>query len=205
MGNTANNNWPYPESTDLVKDGATAIENLADAIDTTLGVFVPSSPGLTLINTTSFSGVSSQSFNDVFSATYDNYLMVCNFDQNTSAGSLEIRMRAAGTNRTGAAYNFTTLEWATSATVARLASQTAYLVGSAFATVEHNFTALFTEPFVATRASGIYCEINRNTTGSSVGSIVSGAYTTNDSNDGFAFLVSAGTITGTVSVYGYNK
>jgi hypothetical protein len=36
MGNTANNNWPYPESTDLVKDGATAIENLADAIDTTL-------------------------------------------------------------------------------------------------------------------------------------------------------------------------
>jgi hypothetical protein len=42
MGNTANNNWPYPESTDLVKDGATAIENLADAIDTTLGVFTPS-------------------------------------------------------------------------------------------------------------------------------------------------------------------
>ena len=39
MGNTANNNWPYPESTDLVKDGATAIENLADAIDTTLGVY----------------------------------------------------------------------------------------------------------------------------------------------------------------------
>jgi hypothetical protein len=70
MGNTANNNWPYPESTDLVKDGATAIENLADAIDTTLGVFVPST-GLTLINTTSFSGVS-QSINDVFSATYDN-------------------------------------------------------------------------------------------------------------------------------------
>jgi hypothetical protein len=41
MGNTANNNWPYPESTDLVKDGATAIENLADAIDTTLGVYTP--------------------------------------------------------------------------------------------------------------------------------------------------------------------
>jgi hypothetical protein len=40
MGNTANNNWPYPESTDLVKDGATAIENLADAIDTTLGVCI---------------------------------------------------------------------------------------------------------------------------------------------------------------------
>ena len=33
MGTTANNGWPYPESTDFVADGATAIENLADAID----------------------------------------------------------------------------------------------------------------------------------------------------------------------------
>lgn len=32
-GTTANNSWPYPESTDFVADGATAIENLADAID----------------------------------------------------------------------------------------------------------------------------------------------------------------------------
>jgi hypothetical protein len=36
MGTTANFSWPYPESTDYVADGATAIENLADAIDTTL-------------------------------------------------------------------------------------------------------------------------------------------------------------------------
>jgi hypothetical protein len=75
MGNTANNNWPYPESTDLVKDGATAIENLADAIDTTLGVFTPSTPGLSLISTTSFSGVSSVSVNSVFSATYNSYII----------------------------------------------------------------------------------------------------------------------------------
>jgi len=33
MGTTTNNGWPYPESTDYVADGATAIENLADAID----------------------------------------------------------------------------------------------------------------------------------------------------------------------------
>lgn len=36
MGTTANFSWPYPESSDYVADGATAIENLADAIDTTL-------------------------------------------------------------------------------------------------------------------------------------------------------------------------
>lgn len=36
MGTTANYSWPYPESSDYVADGATAIENLADAIDTSL-------------------------------------------------------------------------------------------------------------------------------------------------------------------------
>jgi hypothetical protein len=37
MGTTTNNSWPYPESSDYVADGATAIENLADAIDGGLG------------------------------------------------------------------------------------------------------------------------------------------------------------------------
>ena len=80
MGTTTNNGWTYPESTDLVKDGATAIQTLADDIDTTLGVYAPSTSGLTLINTTSFSGVASQSVNDVFSSTYDNYRIVFNID-----------------------------------------------------------------------------------------------------------------------------
>ena len=34
---TPNNGWPVPTSTDYVKDGATAIESLGDAIDTSVG------------------------------------------------------------------------------------------------------------------------------------------------------------------------
>jgi hypothetical protein len=34
---TPNNAWPVPTSTDYVKDGATAIETLGDAIDTSVG------------------------------------------------------------------------------------------------------------------------------------------------------------------------
>jgi len=34
---TPNNGWPVPTSTDYVKDGATAIEALGDAIDTSVG------------------------------------------------------------------------------------------------------------------------------------------------------------------------
>lgn len=36
-GTTTNNAWTYPTSTDLVKDGATAIQTLADGIDTSTG------------------------------------------------------------------------------------------------------------------------------------------------------------------------
>jgi hypothetical protein len=151
------------------------------------------------------SAVSSQNFDSVFSADYDNYLINCNFAQNTSAASLEIRMRNAGSNRTDAAYSFTELTFSTAASVARQENATAYLVGASFATVEHNFTALISEPFLAARASGIYCQINRNTDATPVSHIVSGGYKTNNSNDSFAFLVSAGTITGSVSIYGYRK
>jgi hypothetical protein len=35
-GTTPNYSWPYPESSDFVADGATAIENLADAADATV-------------------------------------------------------------------------------------------------------------------------------------------------------------------------
>ena len=98
MGTTTNNGWTYPESTDLVKDGATAIQTLADDIDTTLGVYAPSSSGLTLINTTTFSAVASQSVNDVFSATYDNYLITGRATMNTGQAALQFRLRASGTD-----------------------------------------------------------------------------------------------------------
>jgi hypothetical protein len=107
MGNTANNNWPYPESTDLVKDGATAIENLADAIDTTLGVFVPSNPGLTLINTTSFSGVASISLpTGTFTSTYDNYKIILDMKADSSNNDTFMRVRASGTDLTTSTYKY---------------------------------------------------------------------------------------------------
>ena len=46
---TPNYGWPVPTSTDYVKDGATAIEALGDAIDAT--VFGLGSSALTLIKT----------------------------------------------------------------------------------------------------------------------------------------------------------
>jgi hypothetical protein len=98
---TPNYGWPVPTSTDFVKDGATAIEALGDAIDAT--VFGLPAGGLTLINTTTFSAVASQSVNDVFSATYDNYRIVCEFSSSTDQ-ELFFRLRASGSDLTTSVY-----------------------------------------------------------------------------------------------------
>ena len=56
---TPNNLWPVPTSTDYVKDGATAIESLGDAIDASVGnglkawvAYTPTLSGLTIGNGT---------------------------------------------------------------------------------------------------------------------------------------------------------
>ena len=199
MGNTANNNWPYPESTDLVKDGATAIENLADAIDTTLGVYADS--GLVLLNTTSFSAVSSQSFDDVFSATYDNYRIMFNYGGSSST-ICRIKFRVGGVDNSGS--NYFTQNWTVSAGSGTGAVEgpvtTGFQIGSHTAT---NFISIFDigSPFLSSRQTTFFgfrafsADMN----------IRSGVHTVSSSFDGFTVIPTTGTITGDISVYGYNK
>jgi hypothetical protein len=63
------------------------------------------SPGLVYIGGASFTTVSTYSLpNDSFSATYSNYLLFVNLT-GSSAGALNFRYRAAGSDYTGATYN----------------------------------------------------------------------------------------------------
>jgi hypothetical protein len=203
MGNTANNNWPYPESTDLVKDGATAIENLADAIDTTLGVFTPSTPGLSLISTTSFSGVTSISVNDVFSTTYENYLIKGNNIQ-ASAGNITMRMRVSGTDNSSSNYNreYVIANGASLSANADNAT-TSWTVGNAGSSQGCAFEIQLNSPFTSTNTNGLGTWSLANATapywlGQSYGMTVTTSYT------GFT-LINANNMTGSVSVYGFNK
>ena len=76
-GQTANYSFDYPTSTDYVKDGATAIETLADDVDATLFTALGGAyPGLRLIKSQTIgSGVSSVSVTGAFSSTYENYFI----------------------------------------------------------------------------------------------------------------------------------
>ena len=171
----------------------------------------PSVAGFTLISTTTFSGVASQSFNSVFTSTYANYLITYNIVAADSAAArgVYLRYRASGTDTTttyagnmggwniegtGQSYNevvasttFTQLGWSSSTTeINRLLGQ-----------------ATIYNPNVASQYTAL------------IGSAISekqGAYkggyqtysmqTATTQFDGFTLYASAGNIGGTVRIYG---
>ncbi len=77
------------------------------------------SSGLVLLNTTSFSAVSSQSVNDVFSATYENYFLLVR--TTASSDNINIRMRVSGSDDSTSNYHNLGLRITT--TVDRIASE----------------------------------------------------------------------------------
>ena len=163
------------------------------------------SQGLTLINTTSFSGVSSQSINDVFSSTYTNYQIVFNY-VGTSNGSLLLRMRVGGADATASNYaRQFTLTTSTTFTGGRASSQSHYAITDTGGSRQTIITNVFNpnEAVVTTFRSFGGFAFDSNSALYIMDTIgnhqLSTAYT------GFTALVDAGTMTGNIQVYGLNK
>ena len=93
---TPNYSWPVPTSTDLVKDGATAIEALGDAIDAT--VFGLPIGALVLIKTQTIgTAVSSVAVTSVFSSTYDKYKILVSGGTASTAVAMGLQLGATTT------------------------------------------------------------------------------------------------------------
>jgi hypothetical protein len=206
MGTTTNNGWTYPESTDLVKDGATAIQTLADDIDTTLGVYADS--GLVLLNTTSFSAVASQSINDVFSATYTNYQVLIEYRPSANAG-MDLRFRVSGTdnstsNYSNALYNYTSSGGGGAQTGDNAVSYAR--VDAGFTGTDGVTSLTIFNPFASQKTSIITRTEGFNTSNPILSTTFGGnVFDATTSFTGFSLIRSSGTMTGSVSVYGYNK
>jgi len=96
---TPNYGWPVPTSTDYVKDGATAIEALGDAIDAT--VFGLGS-GMKLVKSQVIgSAVSSVTVTGAFSTTYENYKIIISGGVASVETSLRIQMGSAASGHYG--------------------------------------------------------------------------------------------------------
>jgi hypothetical protein len=159
---------------------------------------------MVLLNTTSFSAVASQSFNNVFSATYDNYLILFSGNLSTIA-SLEFRLRVGGVdNSTANSYlrQFVRAE-NTVVSAGRVTSNIAK-VGQGENNLRNSFELTIFNPFQAT-ATPFTSVTNVSESSALIFDIYSSMHNVTSSFDGFTLIASSGTMTGSVSVYGYNK
>jgi hypothetical protein len=170
----------------------------------------PSSGALTLVSTTTFSAVSSQSFNNVFSSTYTNYKVMMNF-HTSGGGTTNFRFRAAGTDLTAANYSglqyVFTASGAGSAGFASSQDSVANLLLNSYNNTSGVPTGIDMTVYdpMSTSARKNY---SANVATSNIYYGLSyGMYygSTGTAFDGFTLVMNAGTMTGTVSVYGMSK
>lgn len=166
-------------------------------------------PGLVLLNTTSFSAVASQSVNDIFSATYDNYKILIEIDS-TSVGSMGINMRL----RVGGADNSSANYWNN-----RVFGQSATVVSGGNTTPDTSFLNVqeYDNVGISTFSYDLFAPFRTATT-TLIGvgqfrytgfyqhtEMKSGQTTVTTSYTGFTLIPGSGTMTGKVRIYGYNQ
>jgi hypothetical protein len=167
---------------------------------------VGSDAGLIHINTTSFSAVASQSFNDVFTSAYKNYKIMTEIETTASAGfGLSFRLRASGSDNTTNNYHYGSTGGRTNN------ANISFGVGSTnvFATMQLNnnqanhlsFDVLYPQTAKRTYLSG---GVTGQDGTSFYGGVFAGYHNTTTAFDGFSIITGSGTITGEVRIYGYN-
>ena len=203
---TPNYGWTVPTSTDLVKDGATAIETLGDAIDASMNTALGTKKaGMVLLNTTSFSGVASQSF-EFFTSTYSAYRIILSVTPATANSALYYRFVNGGVDRTTQYYG--------SALKVTSAASGSYIAhdNQAQGTITNNLYYQVRSNFNFD-VFGVNSETNTPPTiaGTGLDTAVNGLITfasqrnATETNTGIKFYLASGNISGTCSIYGYNK
>ena len=162
------------------------------------------STGLVLLNTTSFSGVASQSINDVFSATYDNYKIVISGTNSTANASVSLRFRVSGTdNSTANSYVSQSARFLDTASTFSRSAATSGTFTVMNNTLVNACEMMVVNPFLATPTAWISQTYSSLDTAATY--IYSGSHNQTVSYTGFTFIPTSNTITGVVSVYGFNK
>ena len=161
--------------------------------------------GLVLINTTTMSAVASQSLDDVFSATYENYLLLLKLDNSTTAVTNSLRWRASGSDISLSNYK-QNINRTKSSTASTLNSEQATNSGTSITLcVGQTRTGISFNAYAPFKAENTR---NYHNAGSWVSNEAyntwgGGIYEAATVIDGFSIIASTGTLTGTIRVYGY--
>ncbi len=208
MPNTTNYSFPTPADTDLVKNGADAIRDLGDAVDTAMNTALGTKKsGLVLLNTTSFSGVTSVSLPaDTFTSTYENYRIIYKFTP-TASNTVFARLRASGTDETAAQYNaamFNVRIGGTTGVSVSLANQTSAVFESLVANFKNQIIIDIVGPKLAEYTTATTHHL-MGVSASDQKSLFGGFQLSNTTAyDSMSLIMGSGNLSGKVSAYGYN-
>jgi hypothetical protein len=158
--------------------------------------------GLVHIVTRSLSGITSESFNNVFSSQYDDYLVIIDGSASTAAAGT-IRFRASGTDDSSNEYLRQFLVVADTSISSGQSTATSFSLGTQNVNKETNLITL-SSPF---KSLGTRLLVDRilGITASFSLQKSAGFHNVATSYDGFSFTIASGTWTGQVSIYGYRK
>lgn len=185
-----------------LNDSFAAVGGLRAVVPTSVTVTGGGSSGSVGTNgKVTFGTAASVSVNGCFSSTFTNYRLVCDFDSSTDT-NVELRLRVSGVDADGA----NTYIWQNSGVndatyTASRVTTTLFRFGSGQSTSTNAVSADFYRPFVADQTA--YFSLNQYASSSARMFMNCGTHNQATSYDGFTLLSTAGTITGSITVYGY--
>ena len=183
-----------PQSSEIV------LGFVADSAEATGLKWAAASSGMTLIGTTTFTTSSAVNVNDVFSATYQNYMMITDFVGSAST-DVNIRYRVSATDNTTSNYNAQrAFYFGTSVSGDRSTNQTKHALYTSTTTgsyIQYTFFSPFATANTAGLSKGLYYA------GTSLEGVDNyNQFNTTTSFTGFSLFPTSGTLTGTLRVYG---
>jgi hypothetical protein len=162
-----------------------------------------SSGSVSARGTVTFDTAATVSVNGCFSSAFDNYFIVCDYDMSGADVDVDARLRAAGSdNSTSNSYVFQALAASSTTVTGVRSTTTAWRWGSGGSPSTNGFTVMVYRPFLADNTA--FFSNASNSVSSAYMNIRTGTHNQNTSYDGFTLIPGSGTITGKVTVYGFD-
>jgi len=168
----------------------------------------PSANGTVLITTQTLSGVTSQSINNCFSSTYQNYIIVFSAYCATSANNPTMKLRASGTDSSSGYYiAFTSANWTNGSASTGYTNNGSSWDQRPLGSLDTSSTSLsgttmtLYSPFAATNTAFTASYLDARTGANNGAGSTGGVHNSATSYDGFT-IINATAMTGTVRVYG---
>jgi hypothetical protein len=203
MATTTNYGWETPDDTDLVKDGALAMRDLGQDVDTSLfSITSGKNVGMVHITSNTFTASSDVQINSIFSSSFKNYKIVFLFTAHSVFLGHSLRFRTGGVVNSTANYNYiaeTTNSASGGPGIAYARSQTiAPLEQAAVQSAPYILELDIYNPFAAepTWYNGMGMPTVANF------ERANGAFGASTSFDGISLIASTGNMTGNFKVYG---